>query len=353
MRRFLLASSSVLALCVGVGSAWASPSPVTFDYTGSLQTYTVQTSGMYEIEALGAEGGLEYYRFRSDAYGGAGADITGQFALQASEQLAIVVGHHGYNGASGFAQYGAGGGGGGTFVVGPGDTPLLIAGGGGGGGSASGAHGVDAVDATSGTSGNGKGAGTGGAGGAGGQGGNPGYLKTPTGEDLFGGAGGGGLTGYGSQGFGPSTITYTVPDGGNSFTRGSAGGAGGQGNGNGNGGAGGFGGGGGGAGANLLGIGDCGGGGGGGGGYSGGGGGGYAAGGNTTYCGQGGGAGGSFNSGSNQTFKDHTSSSGNGVVTISYLGSLGSPEPVPEPASLSLFGVSSLGLLALRRRRQR
>jgi hypothetical protein len=61
--------------------------------------------------------------------GGRGAEIGGDFSLTAGEMLRIAVGGAGSDGLR------AGAGGGGSFVVGPNDTPMVIAGGGGGGGN--------------------------------------------------------------------------------------------------------------------------------------------------------------------------------------------------------------------------
>ena len=100
---------------------------VNFTYTGTLVTFTVPATGLYQILAFGAQGGTGTYDNFIGA-GGLGAESGGDFALMAGESLQIAVG--GVGSDSGGA--GAGGGGG-SFVVGPGNTPLVIAGGGGGG----------------------------------------------------------------------------------------------------------------------------------------------------------------------------------------------------------------------------
>ena len=94
-----------------------------------VQEWEIPSSGIYEIEAAGAEG---------DSNGGLGAISTGEFELDEGETLEILVGQEG----------GDNGGGGGTFVVQNGE-PMVVAGGGGGGGSNSG--GQDGSDASSGT----------------------------------------------------------------------------------------------------------------------------------------------------------------------------------------------------------
>jgi predicted secreted Zn-dependent protease len=54
MRTLLLAGTSLLALSVSIAAASAS---ATYQDIGSLQTYTVPTTGTYEIVAIGAQGG--------------------------------------------------------------------------------------------------------------------------------------------------------------------------------------------------------------------------------------------------------------------------------------------------------
>jgi hypothetical protein len=124
MKLVLLAGAAFLGLAVS-GSA-ARAVPFDFMYTGSLVTFTVPTTGSYQILAFGAQSGNGF--FNGIGAGGRGAEIGGDFRLTAGETLQIAVGGKG-------SDEGAGGaGGGGSFVVGPGNTPLVIAGGGGGGG---------------------------------------------------------------------------------------------------------------------------------------------------------------------------------------------------------------------------
>ena len=91
-----------------------------FNYTGSIVTYTVPETGLYDIDAYGAEGGGD----ANTGAGGLGAEIGGDVMLTQGEVLSIAVGDAG--------SAGGGNGGGGSFVVGPGGAPLVIAGGGGG-----------------------------------------------------------------------------------------------------------------------------------------------------------------------------------------------------------------------------
>jgi hypothetical protein len=102
-----------------------------FTYTGRIVTFTVPKTATYRILAFGAQGGagrcfagpLTCPNFGA---GGRGAEVGGDFSLNAGEILQIAVGGEGGAGS-------VGGGGGGSFVVGPGNVPLVIAGGGGGG----------------------------------------------------------------------------------------------------------------------------------------------------------------------------------------------------------------------------
>ena len=88
-----------------------------FDYTGSIQTFMVQESGIYKLEAWGASGGdIGNYT------GGKGAYTSGNIYLDAGDTLYIVVGGSGsssdlggYNGGGalkpGESIYGSSGGG--------------------------------------------------------------------------------------------------------------------------------------------------------------------------------------------------------------------------------------------------
>jgi collagen type I/II/III/V/XI/XXIV/XXVII alpha len=245
----------------------------TFSYDGAIvQTFTVVTTGTYDITAYGAQGGAD----ANGTLGGQGAEIEGTFNLTAGEVVTIAVGGKGGNGAGGEPY--AGGGGGGTFVIETFTgtqavtTALVVAGGGGG---AYTSVGGDAQTGTAGGTGFGAAGGSDGLGGASsGPGGGGGGFK----------GSGAGLTGGGGGGYGVSNGSL-------------AGGAAAQGNA----GQGGFGGGGG---VSF-------GGGGGGGGYSGGGGTGSGSNGS-------GGGGGSFDGGTALVATDAAApgANGNGLVTI-------------------------------------
>ncbi len=292
MRLILLAGVAGWALALGAGRARAE----VFSFDGLVQTYTVPTTGLYDITAFGAQGGTNP---NAVSDGGLGAEVIGAVRLTQGTVLDVVVGGRGSSSSS-FAT----GGGGGSFVFVPGAVlPLVVSGGGGGGGD--GGNGSPGLSGTAGGTGGGGG---GGAGGANGNGGDAGASSF----GLAGGAGGGGWKSGGQAGTGNYSST------GGSGPPGFAGGSGFYG--------GGFGGGGGGGGD----------GGGGGGGYSGGGGG-------QNHYGYGGGGGGSYLVASAiDRVLTAGVNSGNGSVTIS---------AVPEPAALALLG-SGLFALGLSRRRR-
>jgi hypothetical protein len=89
-----------------------------------IQVWIVPFSGMYTIEAWGAQGG---HSTNWNVYGGYGARMKGDFLLSAGTPLKILVGQQGTS------NYYDGGGGGGTFVTTGSNSPLIIAAGGGGG----------------------------------------------------------------------------------------------------------------------------------------------------------------------------------------------------------------------------
>jgi hypothetical protein len=251
------------------------------EYTGptgppSLQRFEVPSNGTYRITAAGAEGTVGTNS--PSLKGGCGAEVTGDFVLQAGDIVEILVGQKGTAGTY------SGGGGGGTFVIKNGSA-LVIAGGGGGvraGALVNGRPGVLSSSGTAGSTSNNYTSGfvAGGTGGAGGS-----YVSSY-------GSGGGGWSGngasdgtYGEGGF--SFLGANQAKGGVGKTCGALahGGYGGGGTGNG-----------------------C---------YGGGGGGGYSGGGSGRI----GGGGGSLNTGANPTGQEgKCTPNGQGIVTITLNG---------------------------------
>ena len=282
------------ALALMALAAPAAADTVPFVALGS-KTFAAPETGVYDILAIGAQGG------DSNGFGGLGAEVGGDFRLTAGEVLSIVVGLDG-NGPQGFPSF-TGDGGGGTLVLTSTGTALLIAGGGGGA--------SDEWDGGPGLiSGNGGNAygGPGGNGGVDGSGGGAGVAPDAAG-------GGGGLNSAGGGGLG-------------GFSGDGVSGAGGA-----------QGGGGGGGGGNLFGSF-----GGGGGGFSGGGGGGD--GGIVDGVDAGGGGGGSLNTAFANLIGFDGVQSGNGEVEIDFVG-----PAIPEPSTwaMLLLGFAGLGALAYRR----
>jgi hypothetical protein len=155
-----------------IGMQAAAQSPVTFNYTGSLQTFTVPSCvTSITIETYGAQGGTASYG--PPPPGGLGAYIKGTFAVTPGQVLNIMVGRMGLNGTGGCGDLN-GGGGGGTFVWDPTNTtnPWIAAGGGAGSGSCGASQGGpglatlggSGLGGTCGTANNGNGTGGGGAG---------------------------------------------------------------------------------------------------------------------------------------------------------------------------------------------
>ncbi len=285
INRVLLAGAPAVAMIVAEADA------MTFDFTGSLVTWTVPTTGVYDITAYGAAGGNKPFF----SPGGLGAEAGGDIVLSAGTMLTVIAGGEGQ-----LAEIDGGGGGGGSFVFDITDGAYLVAAGGGGGGLFSnGGPGLATI-----------------AGGKGDQtgGGSAGLEGLGGGAGLFeGGGGGAGVLGNGSSnalgGEGAPSITSF----GAIQTNGGFGGGGGAG--------------------------DAGG--GGGGGFSGGGGG---------NNGGGGGGGGSFlpPTVAHQVLLSGVNS-GNGYVTVNLDGSAA---PEPSTWAMIVLGFAGLGFVGLRRGRK-
>jgi hypothetical protein len=287
MKKNLL-KNSFLSIGLLLGTVGLSQTTV-FNYTGTLQTYTVPAGvNSIQIESTGAKGGQG--TTMSTGAGGNGAEMIGTFNVTPGQVLNILVGQQG-----GGSTY-VGGGGGGSFVWDNATSTLLIAAGGGGGGGytdAGGTYtvGINASITESGTNGNNFSNG----GGVSGNGG-----TTPT--AIYWASGGAGWNTNGANGT-THSCTFNSTGGQTPLS----GGAGGIGGGDGLQ-YGGYGGGGGGN-ARCGAVG-----GGGGGGYSGGGPGGEVVG--NQY--NAGGGGGSFNGGTDQVNTPGVGT-GNGIVSITVL----------------------------------
>lgn len=97
-----------------------------YNFEGQSKQYTVPYTGLYTIDALGAQG--KSYGSYTGGYGGS---VTGTFWLRKGEVLTYVVGgQDGYNGGGNASSFGNGGGM--TSVVSNQKGTLMIAGGGGG-----------------------------------------------------------------------------------------------------------------------------------------------------------------------------------------------------------------------------
>jgi glycine rich protein len=236
-------------------------SPVTFNYTGSPQTYTVPANTTkLAVQASGGAGGDEVWSYPDGGskvigHGGLGAQVNSTINVTPGEQLTVDVGQQGQqpqyqwpsfnnsssniplwmsqglggwgggsggNGGTAQEASGGGSGGGGSSEIADGTTPLLVAGGGGGAGSWSfdptgmfpwgvgGSGGNAGQTAANGANGKGYsvakhwyghgGTGAGQSGMDGSAGGNPGSHDM--GNDAGGGGGGGGYNGGDGGGHG-------------------------------------------------------------------------------------------------------------------------------------------------------
>ena len=83
MRTTILTCLAILGLASGVRAD-------IYNFTGSLQSYTAQTTGVYHITVSGAQGGLG-----NAGISGLGASLSGDVTLTAGTVLEIVVGGQG------------------------------------------------------------------------------------------------------------------------------------------------------------------------------------------------------------------------------------------------------------------
>ena len=192
--------------------------PVTFAYTGTVQTWTAPVTGVYRLTGFGAEGapGTGTTTAARNGAGGQGGYAEGEILLNAGATVRVYVGGAGSATVGGWNGGGAGytqstnrisGGGGGATDFRIGGTSLydrvLVAGGGGGG--------AGAATSGGGSPGGGGGGGYfGGGGGGGSTGSDSSSCQAPTTEGAF------GRFGFGGEGgaSGCYSGTYYAPGNG-------------------------------------------------------------------------------------------------------------------------------------------
>ncbi len=187
---------------------------MTYFSAGTITSFTVTTSGTYNVVAAGAQGGID----PRDLYlAAAGATVEATVHLIAGTMLNVVVG------SSGVGGYVSGGGGGGTFIYDLSNTLIIAAGGGGGGGTGGynpilelgkvgvGISGVGVANASSGSSGN-TGATAGGSGGSSGSGGGASGTQSIPPDQAYSSGGGAGWLGAGG-----TTVSLYNGIGGSSY----------------------------------------------------------------------------------------------------------------------------------------
>lgn len=207
----------------------AAPKITEFSYTGDVQTFTADKTGVHTFQVWGAQGGSY-----SAGNGGKGGYATGSYQLIAGESLHVYVGGTTSSGTGGWngggTTFGVAKGGGGASDIRKAGTKLIVAGGGGGaqagaggaGGGLSGEAGTRACCGTVGQGGTQTAGGTGGGmPGTAGQGGN----GSTGGDGYYGGAGGGGYYGGGGANTDYSLVDDGGGGGGSSFIGGVNGGS--------------------------------------------------------------------------------------------------------------------------------
>ncbi|MBP5281164.1 MAG: InlB B-repeat-containing protein [Lachnospiraceae bacterium] len=108
------------------GEESQAPGAVTFGYLGREECYEIPTSGIYELEAFGAQG-QDSEQFQ----GGAGGSVTARFYFEAGDVITVFVGGQNGDGGGGKGKN-LPGGGGRTYLSSGLHGLLMVAGGGGG-----------------------------------------------------------------------------------------------------------------------------------------------------------------------------------------------------------------------------
>jgi hypothetical protein len=168
--------------------------------TAGIQYWVVPSTGVYLIEAFGGQG--------FGAFGGRGAQISGEFNLTVGTTLKILVGQMAPPPVGSLNQFA---GGGGSFVTTTADSPYIVAGGGGGNHGASYVTTSDASIANNGYAGV---AGNSGAGGTAGSGGASASSADAGGGLLGNGGGIGGGFAFVNGGNGGAGVTSGHGEGG-------------------------------------------------------------------------------------------------------------------------------------------
>ena len=96
---------------VTMTAQWVINAPITFDYTGTSQRWTVPKDGRYKIELWGASGG----NYNTTYHGGLGAYVSGEISLKKDSVLYVSVGQAGHLATSASNRIGGWNGGGGTY----------------------------------------------------------------------------------------------------------------------------------------------------------------------------------------------------------------------------------------------
>lgn len=110
MKPILLAGTALLVLIALEPAAQAQRVTFTYKPPGSIVTYTVPATGLYQITGYGAQGGDAIFSDNIIGPGGLGAEIGGNFTLIAGEILQIAVGGEGgsnptFGGGGGYFDY--------------------------------------------------------------------------------------------------------------------------------------------------------------------------------------------------------------------------------------------------------
>ena len=199
-----------------------------FGYTGSVQTWTVPTTGLYKLEVWGASGGRTSSNSPNTGFGGYS---YGKIYLTEGQVLYIYVGDSGFpgnleNGSAGAGGWNGGGkggagstpsyrgsGGGGATDIRTLSDPIIVAGGGGGGGGG-GSYPTPSGADGGGTTGTRLGGGSLGVGSKGGDSTSYGsYGGGGGGGGYYGGRGGAGDWGHSEGGYGGTGYIGGVQDG--------------------------------------------------------------------------------------------------------------------------------------------